>query len=133
MPHAFFLSRLHPCLYSLLFSPLSRSSARAPRLWELERQSGRIGLDRSNLTDLPFAFGDLNLLWQSEDLRANPTAREGKRRATIRLFFPRKKSLGPSWRARARSAAVFFDPLTFSYPLSHRPYLANLCAVLLSH
>ena len=55
-----FLGCLHPCWYSSLSS---FSLQRAPRPWEQERQSGKIGLDRSNLTDLPFAFGDLNLLW----------------------------------------------------------------------
>ena len=83
----------------VLSSLLFLAPARSPPLGtEMEQQSGRIGLDRSNLTDLPFAFGDLNLLWQSEALRANPTEREGKR-ATIRVLFHRKKSLGSSWQS----------------------------------
>ena len=58
-----------------------------------------MGLDRSNLTDLLFAFGDLYLLWRIEGLRVSPAEREGKRgRASVRIVIPRRRrNLGSSW------------------------------------
>ena len=117
------LSKLSPSLL-VLHSLLFLAPARSPPLGTGKAQRkdwiGSLKFNRFTIC-----------LWgpkpsMAEDLRANPTVHEGNVELQFVFFSQERKALSPKG-SQARLCSLILQP-TFRYPLSHRPYMANLCA-----